>query len=95
MKLSGLKPGDEFRLGCVIAVHAQEGRDVRGVVLTYSADYRYKVWVVGDDLHVFDSDQFPTGTHAYFRYGERVTQQIFRYHNEKAPGLSYMVENKG
>lgn len=87
---------DEFQGGSVIAVHTQENTNgVAGVVLTFSMEDRYNVWLVDQQGVVVDSDQYGDCPAALFRYAERVTDQIYRYHNRTAPGLSFEVKNNG
>lgn len=90
-----LSPGDEFQLGTVIAVHHQENSGSASTVLTFSMEDRYTVWTVDPYLKVLDRKQEGYGPDAYRCYVEKVAKQLFTYHNQPAPGLSFEVENKG
>lgn len=88
-----LAPGDEFQFGTVIAVHHQESIGSAGTVLTFSMEDRYVVWTVDPYLKVLGRKQDGYGPDAYRCYVEKVAKQLFTYHNQPAPGLSFEVKN--
>jgi hypothetical protein len=88
-----LEIGGEYQGGEVIAVHRQQHHNRSGIVLTFSHESRYTVWVIGTDMEVKDRTAYSFIGDALFAYAERVTEQMFTHFNAMAPGLSFEVKN--
>jgi hypothetical protein len=88
-----LEIGEEYQGGDVIAVHRQQHHNRSEIVLTFSHETRYTVWVVGSDMEIKERIPYPFIGDALFAYAERVTEQMFTHFNATAPGLSFEVKN--
>jgi hypothetical protein len=89
----GQTVGPEGKQGIAIAVHCQDETGPQ-VVLTYDPIGRaYRVWDVTADGEC-QNERFAYAEHqATFRYAEKVTYQMFTSRNQKAPGLSWELDN--